>query len=226
MPDGPPSDIAFPESDTYAAPGPRVLAGAPPRTFWRKLAAAAGPAYLVSVGYMDPGNWATDIAGGARFGYRLLWVLVMSNLMAILLQSFSARLGIVTGMDLAQACRAMFSRRVSWALVDPCRDRHRRLRPRRGAGSAIGLQPPLRHAAPLAVFVTCLDTFIFAPAPRGVRRMEAFILALILTDRHLPQHRGLPLPAQPWASMATGLVPALAAHRACSTSPSASSAPR
>src|ERR1700704_5835913 len=74
-------------------------------SIWRRLLAFSGPAYLVSVGYMDPGNWATDIEGGARFGYRLLWVLVMSNAMAILLQTLSARLGIVSGRDLAQACR-------------------------------------------------------------------------------------------------------------------------
>ena len=85
----------------------------PQLAFWRRLFAFSGRAYLVSVGYMDPGNWATDIAAGSKFGYALIWVLVMSNLMAILLQSLSARLGIVTGMDLAQACRAMFSRRVS-----------------------------------------------------------------------------------------------------------------
>src|ERR1043165_2393220 len=72
---------------------------------WKKLFAFLGPAYLVSVGYMDPGNWATDIAGGSAFGYKLLWVLLMSNLMALLLQSLSARLGIVRGLDLAQASR-------------------------------------------------------------------------------------------------------------------------
>src|SRR5260221_14682205 len=73
--------------------------------WWRRLFAFAGPPYMVSVGYTDPGNWATDIEGGARFGYRLIWVLLMSNLMAILLQTLSARLGLVTGRDLAQACR-------------------------------------------------------------------------------------------------------------------------
>ena len=79
-------------------------------SFWRRMFAFAGPAYLVSVGYMDPGNWATDLEGGARFGYRLLWVLVMSNAMAILLQTLSARLGIVAGRDLAQACRERYPR--------------------------------------------------------------------------------------------------------------------
>jgi manganese transport protein len=75
------------------------------RGFFRRLLAFGGPAYLVSVGYMDPGNWATDIAAGSRYGYSLVWVLLMSNAMAVLLQSLSARLGLVSGRDLAQACR-------------------------------------------------------------------------------------------------------------------------
>src|SRR6476646_3542699 len=83
---------------------------------WRRLFAFSGPAYLVSVGYLDPGNWATDLEGGARFGYQLLWVLVMSNLMAILLQTISARLGIVRGRDLAQQCRETYPRKVTFAL--------------------------------------------------------------------------------------------------------------
>src|SRR6266576_4456377 len=87
---------------------------------WRRFFAFAGPAYMVSVGYMDPGNWATDIEGGARFGYRLLWVLLMSNLMAVLLQTLSARLGIVTGRDLAQACRDSYSPIVRWVLFGLC----------------------------------------------------------------------------------------------------------
>src|SRR6476646_8255451 len=77
-------------------------------SFWKKLFAFMGPAYLVSVGYMDPGNWATDIAGGSQFGYQLLWVLLMSNLMARLLQTLSARLGLVRGLDLAQASRVSY----------------------------------------------------------------------------------------------------------------------
>ena len=88
--------------------------------FWRRMFAFAGPAYLVSVGYMDPGNWATDLEGGAKFGYKLLWVLVLSNMMAILLQTLSARLGIVTQSDLAQACRKSYPRWVSiplWVLM-------------------------------------------------------------------------------------------------------------
>src|SRR5438309_7095269 len=86
-----------------------------------RLFAFLGPAYLVSVGYMDPGNWATDLEGGARFGYTLIWVLLMSNLMAVLLQTLAARLGVVTGHDLAQACRAEYSRvlnAVLWMLAE------------------------------------------------------------------------------------------------------------
>jgi len=80
------------------------------KTGWRKILAFIGPAYLVSVGYMDPGNWATDIGGGSAFGYRLLWILLVSNLIALLLQSLSARLGIVRGMDLAQASKHTYNR--------------------------------------------------------------------------------------------------------------------
>src|ERR1700733_12086516 len=89
-------------------------------SLWKRMFAFAGPAYLVSVGYMDPGNWATDLEGGARFGYQLLWVLVLSNAMAILLQTLSARLGIVTGRDLAQACREAYPRTVSNSLWFLC----------------------------------------------------------------------------------------------------------
>ena len=85
-------------------------------SWFRRLFAFAGPAYLVSVGYMDPGNWATDLEGGARFGYELLWVLVLSNVMALLLQTLSARLGIVTRRDLAQACRDEYPLSLSYIL--------------------------------------------------------------------------------------------------------------
>src|SRR5262245_66310495 len=81
-----------------------------PGSWWRRLLAFSGPAFLVSVGYMDPGNWGTDIAAGSNFGYRLMWVLLLSNFMAVLLQTLSARLGIVTGRDLAQASRENYPR--------------------------------------------------------------------------------------------------------------------
>src|SRR3954463_16257394 len=88
----------------------------PKRKGWRKVLAYLGPAYLVSVGYMDPGNWATDLAGGSQFGYKLIWVLLMSNLMALLLQAISARLGIVQGRDLAQCNREVYPRSVNFIL--------------------------------------------------------------------------------------------------------------
>src|SRR5215831_67150 len=88
--------------------------------FWRKMLAFAGPGYLVAVGYMDPGNWATDLAGGARFGYTLLSVIMISNLMAILLQALAARLGIASGRDLAQACRDSYSRPTAFLLWILC----------------------------------------------------------------------------------------------------------
>src|ERR1700726_1759067 len=116
----PPSTMSLPEvHGSVAIP---ASAG-----FWRKLFAFAGPGYLVAVGYMDPGNWATDLAGGARYGYALLSVIMLSNLMAILLQTLSAGLGIASGRDLAQACRDSFSRPVTivlWILCEigrwPC----------------------------------------------------------------------------------------------------------
>src|ERR1700760_5048140 len=88
----------------------------PQRSFWRRILSFFGPAYLVAVGYMDPGNWATDLAGGSKFGYSLIWVLLMSNLMALLLQGLSARLGIVRGRDLAQANREAYPKQVNFIL--------------------------------------------------------------------------------------------------------------
>ena len=89
-------------------------------SFWRKLGAFAGPGYLVAVGYMDPGNWATDLAGGSAFGYTLLSVILLSNMMAMILQSLAAKLGIVTGLDLAQACAAQYGRTTRLALWLMC----------------------------------------------------------------------------------------------------------
>src|ERR1700739_1327082 len=109
----PPSDVSLPEvHGSVAIPAAAGL--------WRKLFAFAGPGYLVAVGYMDPGNWATDLAGGARFGYTLLSVIMLSNLMAILLQALAARLGIASGRDLAQACRDHYSRPVTIVLWILC----------------------------------------------------------------------------------------------------------
>src|SRR3954463_10647229 len=144
----------------------------------RRMFAFMGPAYLVSVGYMDPGNWATDLEGGARFGYSLIWVLLMSNLMAVLLQTLSARLGVVTGQDLAQACRAEYSRGVKpllWVLAE-------------GAIAATDLAEVLGTIIALKLLfgmpllwgclVTAFDTFLLLWLQRwGMRTMEAGILA-------------------------------------------------
>jgi manganese transport protein len=148
----------------------------------KRMMAFAGPAYLISVGYMDPGNWATDLDGGARFGYRLLWVLVMSNAMAILLQTLSARLGIVTGRDLAQACRETYPRPVNLALWFLCEIAIVACDLAEVLGAAIALNLLFRMPLPAGVAVTSFDTLLvlwFQKA--GIRYLEAFILALIVT---------------------------------------------
>jgi len=152
------------------------------RGFLRRLFAFAGPAYLVSVGYMDPGNWATDIAAGSRYGYALLWVLLMSNLMAVLLQSLSARLGLVSGRDLAQACRDQYPPAVNAVLWVLCEVAIAACDLAEVLGSAIGLQ--LLFGLPLmyGVLVTALDTFLILFLHQaGIRKMEAFILVLVAT---------------------------------------------
>jgi manganese transport protein len=149
-------------------------------SFWRRMFAFAGPAYLVSVGYMDPGNWATDLEGGARFGYRLLWVLVMSNAMAILLQSLSARLGIVSGRDLAQACRETYPRPINLALWGLCEVAIAACDLAEVLGAAIGLNL-LFHIPLLAgVLITAADTLLVLWLQSlGIRTIEAFVLGLI-----------------------------------------------
>ncbi|HEY3373034.1 MAG TPA: Nramp family divalent metal transporter [Prolixibacteraceae bacterium] len=150
--------------------------------FFRKLLAFAGPAYMVSVGYMDPGNWATDIAGGSQFGYQLIWVLLMSNIMAVLLQSLSARLGIVRGRDLAQASRESYPRFVNIALYILAEIAIAACDLAEVLGMAIGLQ--LLFGIPLlwGVGLTLLDTFLLLfLINRGIRKMEAFILVLVAT---------------------------------------------
>ncbi len=149
-------------------------------SIWRRLLAFSGPAYLVSVGYMDPGNWATDLEGGARFGYQLLWVLVMSNAMAVLLQTLSARLGIVRGLDLAQACRETYPRPVSLCLWVLCEIAIVACDLAEVLGAAIGLN--LLFGIPMlaGVLLTATDTLLLLWLQRfGIRTMEAFVLALI-----------------------------------------------
>jgi len=164
-------------SDIHATvPVPRT------RNWFRRMFAFAGPAYLVSVGYMDPGNWATDLQGGAKFGYQLVWVLVMSNLMAVLLQTLSARLGVVTGRDLAQACRDFYPRFMVWPLWILCEIAIVACDLAEVLGAAIGLQ--LLFGIPLlvGVIITALDVLLLLVLTNyGIRRMEAFIILLVLT---------------------------------------------
>jgi manganese transport protein len=142
--------------------------------------AFAGPAYIVSVGYMDPGNWATDLLGGSRFGYRLLWVLVMSNAMAILLQTLGARLGIVTGRDLAQACRETYPRAVNLTLWFLCEIAIVACDLAEVLGAAIALNLLFHIPLLLAVALTALDTLLVLWLQKlGIRYFEAFILSLI-----------------------------------------------
>lgn len=150
------------------------------KTGWKRILAFIGPAYLVSVGYMDPGNWATDIAGGSHFGYTLIWVLVMSNIIALLLQSLSARLGIVAGLDLAQASRMHYPKGVNFFLWFLAEIAIAATDLAEVIGMAIGLQ--LLTGLPLlaGVLITVLDTFLLLWLQKfGIRKMEAFIIMLI-----------------------------------------------
>jgi manganese transport protein len=147
---------------------------------WRRVLSFFGPAYLVSVGYMDPGNWATDLAGGSKFGYTLIWVLLMSNLMALLLQSLSARLGIVRGRDLAQANRETYPKYINFCLYILAEVAIAATDLAEVLGMAIGIQ--LLTGMPLlwAVSITVLDTFLLLLLQRlGMRKMEAFIICLV-----------------------------------------------
>ncbi len=150
------------------------------KTGWRRIFSFLGPAYLVSVGYMDPGNWATDLAGGSKFGYTLIWVLLMSNLMALLLQGLSARLGIVRGRDLAQANRETYPKVVNFFLYILAEIAIAATDLAEVLGMAIGIQ--LLTGLPLVwgVSITVLDTFLLLFLQRlGIRKMEAFIISLV-----------------------------------------------
>jgi manganese transport protein len=149
-------------------------------TVIRRMLAFAGPAYLVSVGYMDPGNWATDLVGGSQFGYRLLWVVVLSNLMAILLQTLAARLGIVAGRDLAQACREAYPKPVCKALWILCEIAIAACDLAEVLGAAIGLKLLFHIPLVAGVLVTALDTILVLWLSRyGIRVIEAAILSMI-----------------------------------------------
>jgi len=174
---------------------------------WRKMAAFAGPGYLVAVGYMDPGNWATDLAGGSAFGYTLLSVILLSNLMAILLQALSARLGIATGRDLAQACRDAYSRPVGIALWFLCELAIIACDLAEVIGTAIALN--LLFGIPLlaGVLITAFDVMlILILQQRGFRWLEAFVIALLVIIA-LCFAYNLVLAAPVWGDVLAGYLP-------------------
>src|SRR5437667_2148742 len=149
---------------------------------WRKMLAFSGPGYLVAVGYMDPGNWATDLAGGSAFGYTLLSVILASNLMAILLQSLCAKLGIVTGRDLAQACRDHYSRPVAIALWFLCEIAICACDLAEVIGSAIALNLLFKLPLTWGVCITALDVLVVMYLQnKGFRYIEALVITLILS---------------------------------------------
>src|SRR5437588_5829510 len=151
-------------------------------SFWRKLFAFSGPGFLVAVGYMDPGNWATDVSGGAKFGYALLTVVMISNFMAILLQHLCIKLGVATGRDLAQACRDHYSTPTVWSLWILCEIAIAACDLAEVVGSAIGLQ--LLFGIPLlwGCVITALDVLaVLYLQNKGFRYIEALVITLIVT---------------------------------------------
>jgi manganese transport protein len=186
MPDSPsPAETAWRQSggDSSLPEVHRsVVVPAAGASFWRKLAAFSGPGFLVAVGYMDPGNWATDLQGGAQFGYTLLSVVLVSNLMAVLLQHLCIKLGVVTGRDLAQACRDHYSRPVVWFLWFLCEIAIAACDLAEVVGSAIGLQ--LLFGIPLVwgCLIMCADVLaVLYLQGKGFRYIEAIVVALIGT---------------------------------------------
>ena len=152
------------------------------KTLWRKILAFAGPGYLVAVGYMDPGNWATDLAGGSRFGYALLSVILISNLMAVLLQGLASKLGIVSGRDLAQACRDHYSPRVNVGLWVLCEIAIAACDLAEVIGTAIALNLLFHIPIAWGVGITALDVLIVLYLQnKGFRLLEALVIALIAT---------------------------------------------
>ncbi len=151
-------------------------------TWWRRALAFAGPGYLVAVGYMDPGNWATDLAGGSAFGYTLLSVILIANLMAVLLQGLAAKLGIATGRDLAQACRDHYSRPTTIALWLGCEVAIAACDLAEVIGSAIALQLLFGIPLPVGIVITALDVLlVLFLQHKGFRLLEALVVALIAT---------------------------------------------
>jgi manganese transport protein len=175
--------MSLPESESRHPSLPEVhrsIAIPDGKGFWRKLLAYSGPGYLVSVGYMDPGNWATDLAGGAQFGYALLSVILLSNLMAIVLQSLCVRLGVATGRDLAQCCRDRFNPRVSFSLWILCEIAIAACDLAELVGSAIALQLLFGIPLTIGVCITALDVIVvLLLQSKGFRYVEALVISLI-----------------------------------------------
>jgi manganese transport protein len=186
--DLPPTAVAIPQPDGWrTARGEPSLAGmfasvrtAKQGSFWRKLLAFLGPGYLVAVGYMDPGNWATSLAGGSRFGYTLLTVALLSNVMAIVLQSLCTRLGVGAGRDLAQACRDSYPRWVSLPLWLSAEIAITATDLAEVIGTAIGLNLLFHIPLEIGVIITAADVFlILALQAFGFRWIEAFVVAML-----------------------------------------------
>jgi len=178
-------------------------------SLWRRMFAFAGPAYLVSVGYMDPGNWATDLAGGARFGYQLLWVLVMSNLMALLLQTMSARLGIVAGRDLAQACAETYPSFINLPLWVLCEIAIAACDLAELLGAAIALNLLFGLPVLWGILLTAADTLLLVGLSHsGIRWMEGLVLSLITVIAGC-FFIEICLAKPPLSELARGLVPRL-----------------
>jgi manganese transport protein len=214
----PPTERAPLEPGSWRHPSrapsmPEVFRSVPVRSgaaWWRRLLAFAGPGYLVAVGYMDPGNWATDLAGGSRFGYSLLCVVLLSNLMAIFLQGLALKLGIVSGRDLAQACRDQYPKPVAMALWVLCEVAIVACDLAEVIGSAIGLN--LLFGLPLiwGVCLTALDVLlVLLLMHKGFRYIEAFVITLILVIG-LCFACELALARPDWSEVAGGLVPTTA----------------
>ncbi|KMS58170.1 Nramp family divalent metal transporter [Sphingobium cupriresistens] len=183
----PPADIAMPSMDMPdirpSLPGSYRTIAVPRAggSVWKKMGAFAGPGYIVAVGYMDPGNWATDLAGGSAFGYTLLSVILLSSIMAMVLQSLAAKLGIVTGMDLAQACRAQYSTPVRIILWVMCELAIIACDLAEVVGTAIALQLLFDIPLVMGVCLTAADVMlILFLQQRGFRQLEAFIVALLI----------------------------------------------
>src|SRR5687768_15258196 len=189
----PPADLAAPAAGPAAGPAARHAPSLPEShasiavpgiggSAWRKFGAFAGPGYLVAVGYMDPGNWATDLAGGSAFGYTLLSVILLSNLMAVLLQGLSLKLGIVTGRDLAQACRDHYSRPVNYGLWFLCEIAIAACDLAEVIGSAIALKLLFGIPLSVGVTITAFDVLIVLYLQhKGFRILEALVIVLVAT---------------------------------------------